>query len=147
MPKYCFEHLTMILSREGMTFIQVTFCIPRAVPRSLIWWSFPAGFSSSCQYYFLWYDGLWNIAPVKCNEDSSSSMFRQAHSGYSVFPRSGEWFLSKMLSELICVKVNRFQLCVSFDIVKPRLLSCLLFLVLFNIFLFRYLLLFPFTIM
>lgn len=81
---------------EGMTFIHLILCIPRTVPRSLIWWSFPAGFSSSCQYYFLWYHGLWNAAPVKCNEDSSSSMFRQTHSGYSIFPRSGEQFLSKI---------------------------------------------------
>lgn len=81
---------------EGMTFIHLILCIPRTVPRSLIWWSFPAGFSSSCQYYFLWYHGLWNAAPVKCNEDYSSSMFRQTHSGYSIFPRSGEQFLSKI---------------------------------------------------
>lgn len=101
---------------EGMTFLQLIFCIPRTVPRSLIRWSFPAGFSSSCQYHFLWYHGLWNIAPVKCNEDSPSSVLRQTHSGYSIFPGSGEEFLCHF-----CVKAKRFQHCVYFDIANPFL--------------------------
>lgn len=101
---------------KGMTFIQLIFCIPRTVPRSLIRWSFPAGFSSPCQYYFLWYHGLWNIAPVKCSEDSPGSVLRQTHSGYSLFPGSGENFSANHCH--ICVKAKRFQHCVHFDIDK-----------------------------